>query len=92
MLLGRIGLGRAEALGESDKHHTDAGAEQVDEAVEADAGKPKRRQSAVDMTDDRDAVALETEGVHGKDAHDHDHQRSRNRGRGTAQKDQQRQR
>ena len=56
---GRVGLGRAEALGEADQRDADRAAAELQVVVEGRVGQAERRQAAVDLADDVDAARVE---------------------------------
>jgi hypothetical protein len=68
VLARRVGLGRAQALGEADEHHPDRAGRQRAEVVPADVRRPQRRQPAVDVADDLQAVVVQVEDLHRHDA------------------------
>ena len=58
---GRIGLGRAQPFGEADQHHPGRGRGQLQVVGRGHLRRPQRRQAAVDLPDDLDAVGVQVE-------------------------------
>ena len=86
MVLGRVRLGRAQTFRERDEHDADGRRRRGEVVAQAQlVRQPDRREPALDVADDRDAVLAEIEEVHDTDAeHDRD-QRRRHGGREPAQ-------
>jgi hypothetical protein len=80
---GRVGLGRAQALGEADQHHPGRGRGQLQVVGRGHVRGPQRRQPAVDLPDDRHAVGVQVEHGHGGDPEEDGDQRP-GHGRGQA--------
>jgi hypothetical protein len=62
--------------GEADQHHPAAAAGELDEIVEADIRHAQRRQAAIDVADDLDAVLVQAEHIDGDDSDDYRDERS----------------
>jgi hypothetical protein len=79
-----VGLGGAEALGAADEHHGDAARGERAEVVQRHVWEADRRQPGVDVADDGDAVVVEVEELHGRDAERDGDQRAGNHRRDPA--------
>lgn len=78
VLTGGVGLGGPEALGKADEHHSDPARGQRAEVLDVDVGNSKRRQPALDRSDDLDPVVVEVKQLHGEDPEQHGDQRPGN--------------
>jgi hypothetical protein len=61
MLAGRVGLGRAEALGEADHQDPDRGRSELEVVDGGHVGQPEGGQARLDVADDGRAVAVQAE-------------------------------
>ncbi len=86
VIAGGIGLGRAQAFGESHQHHPHSRGGNRQVVGRRPFGKPKRRQPVVDLANDGDTVT-QVEHGNGGDAKGDSHQRSRHLGEITAEPD-----
>ena len=78
VVAGGVRLGRAEALGEADEHDPGrgGGGDEVVVRSRRPVGQPDRRQAAVDVADDLDALGVEVEHLDRDDADDDGDQRA----------------
>jgi hypothetical protein len=83
VVAGRVGLGRAETLGEADEGDADRARGEVQVVRGGRLGDADRRQAAVDRADDVDAVRAGQLDDHDPDRHRH--QRPRDDGREPSQ-------
>ncbi len=82
MVARRVRLRRTEAFGETHEHDADRRCGRREVVVDADrVGRSEARQAAVDVTDDRDALAVEIEQLHENHAEQHRDERRGDHGR-----------
>jgi hypothetical protein len=77
VVAGSVGLGRSKAFCKADQDDAGGAAGELEVLLGTDVGQPQRRQAAVDVPDDRDAVRLQIEGVDSAHAERDRHQRTR---------------